>query len=336
MSIDPTAYGRQVEPQSLSQGAAPRTGAAPENTGFRRLERAVFGADGLTFGDLLDVINPLQHVPVVATIYRSMSGDSIAPGPRLAGGGLFGGLIGLAGAAVNLAIEKTTGKDIGGHMLALLTGDGGLPGNGFGFAPGAVYVADLEPHERVAALIARNVDTAPTAAPALALAGTPGAPEFGSERAAEPAPVIASAPLIDGLDLAGLEPDQRVAALRSPAPAQGSAPALAIAAAESAGATASSAPRPGAASASDGAERLPSRAPGASAPPQPGAGLGSAPFGPLWQPAAYAPGVASASAGAIPSLSSLQWQALTQALRAYGERPEAQAQPISLRYDSQQ
>ncbi len=311
MSIDPTAYGRQVEPQSLSQGAAPGTGAGPENTGFRRLERAVFGADGLTFGDLIDVINPLQHVPVVATIYRSMTGDTIAPGPRLAGGGLFGGLIGLAGAAFNLAIEETTGKDLGGHMLALLTGDGGLLGDGFGFAPGAVYVADLEPDERVAARIARSVETAPKAAPALALAGMPGAPEVGSERAAEPAPepapAIASAPLIGGLDLAGLEPDQRVAALRSPAPVQGSAPALAIAAAESAGAAASSSPRPGAASGGDGAERLSSRA----------------------------PGVAAASNGAIPSLSSAQWQTLTQAFRAYGERQQAQAQPIPPRYDSQ-
>ncbi len=337
MSIDPIAYGRQVEPQSLTQGAGPGTGAAPENTGFQRLERAIFGADGLTFGDLIDVINPLQHVPVVSTIYRSITGDSIAPGPRLAGGGLFGGFIGLAGAVVNLAIEQTTGKDVGDHVLALVSGEGGLLGDGFGSAPGALYVADLEPHERVAALIALSAETTPKAAPDPALAGTPGAPEVGAQRAAErapePAPVIASVPLINGLDLAGLEPDQRIALLRSPAPAQGSAPAVALAAA-SAGATPSSAPRPGAASGSDGAESPPSpppaRAPGASAPPQPGPG--AAPFGLLRQPAAYAPGLERA----IPSLSSSQWQTLTEALRAYGERQEAQAQPLPLRYDSQQ
>ena len=331
MSIDPTAYGRQVEPQSLSQGARPGTGAAPENTGFGRLERAVFGADGLTFGDLIDVINPFQHVPVVSTIYRSMTGDSIAPGPRLAGGGLFGGLIGLASAVVNVAIEQTTGKDVGDHVLALVSGEDGLLGDGFGSAPGAHYVADLEPHERVAALIARGAERAPKAAPDPALAGTPGAPVVGSERAAEraPAPAINPVPLIAGLDLAGLEPDQRVALLRSRAPAQGSAPAVAIAAAESAGATPSRAPRPGGASGSDGAEPPPAPSPGASAPPQPG--LGGAPFGPVWQPAAYAPGLDRA----IPSLSSSQWQTLTQALRAYGERQEAQAQPIALRYDSQ-
>lgn len=342
MSIDPTAYGWQVEPRSLSQGARPGTGAAPENTGFGRLERAVFGADGLTFGDLIDVINPFQHVPVVSTIYRSMTGDSIAPGPRLAGGGLFGGLIGLASAVVNLAIEQTTGKDLGDHVLALVSGDGGLLGDGFGSASGALHVATLEPHERVALLLAGGAESAPMAAPDPApdpaLAGTPGGPAVGSERtperapepAPEPAPVIASAPLIDGLELAGLEPDQRVAALQSSAPAQGSAPAPVVAIASAAAESA------GAASGSDGAERPQSYAPGASAPPQPGAGLGEVPFGPLWQPAAYAPGVAPASDGAIPSLSSWQWQTLTEALRAYGERQAAQAQPIPLRYDSRQ
>ncbi|MEE8247844.1 MAG: hypothetical protein V3S87_11360, partial [Alphaproteobacteria bacterium] len=206
----------------------------------------------------------------------------------------------------------------------------------------ALYVATLEPHERVAALLAGGAERAPMAAPDPApnpvLAGTPGGPAVGSERtperapepAPEPAPksasVIASAPPIDGLELAGLEPDQRVAALQSSAPAQGSAPAPVVAIASAAAESA------GAASGSDGAERPP----GASAPPQPGAGLGDVPFGPLWQPAAYAPGVAPASDGAIPSLSSSQWQTLTEALRAYGERQEAQAQPIPLRYDSQQ
>ncbi len=47
---------------------------------------------------------------------------------------------------------------------------------------------------------------------------------------------------------------------------------------------------------------------------------------------ARAPGVD----GAIPSLSSWHWPTLTEALRAYGERQEAQAQPIPPRYDSQQ
>jgi hypothetical protein len=80
----------------------------------------LWGNDGLTFGDFMDVVNPLQHVPVVATVYRAFSGDTIAAGPRLLGGTLFGGVIGLGTAAANAFIETFSGKDIGAHVLALL------------------------------------------------------------------------------------------------------------------------------------------------------------------------------------------------------------------------
>ncbi len=85
----------------------------------------MFGADGLTFGDFLDVINPLQHIPVVSSIYRAMTGDEISPGARIAGGALFGGPIGLAVAAVNAVVESSTGDDIGETIIATLTGESG-------------------------------------------------------------------------------------------------------------------------------------------------------------------------------------------------------------------
>jgi hypothetical protein len=81
----------------------------------------LFGTDGLTFGDFLDVINPLQHIPIVSTIYREMTGDDISPGARVAGGALFGGPIGLAVAAVNAIVESTTGDDIGENLIAAFT-----------------------------------------------------------------------------------------------------------------------------------------------------------------------------------------------------------------------
>ena len=55
-----------------------------------------FGDDGLTFGDVIDVINPLHHIPVIGTIYRKLTGDTIDPAIRVAGGALFGGPIGAA------------------------------------------------------------------------------------------------------------------------------------------------------------------------------------------------------------------------------------------------
>ncbi len=81
-----------------------------------------FGADGFTFLDFLDIINPLQHIPVIATIYRNLTGDQIDPGSRIAGGTLFGGPVGAIVATANVALEETTGKDMGDRVMAFLGG----------------------------------------------------------------------------------------------------------------------------------------------------------------------------------------------------------------------
>lgn len=82
-----------------------------------------FGEDGLSFGDFLDIVNPLQHLPVIGTIYREITGDEISQGARLAGDTLYGGPLGLAGAIVNNAVEEHSGKDIGENLIAMVTGD---------------------------------------------------------------------------------------------------------------------------------------------------------------------------------------------------------------------
>ena len=84
-------------------------------------DSSFFGSDGMTFGDLLDIINPLQHIPIISTIYRALTGDEISLGARIVGGALFGGPIGLGAAVVNAAIEASTGDDIGGLIMATLT-----------------------------------------------------------------------------------------------------------------------------------------------------------------------------------------------------------------------
>ncbi len=77
-----------------------------------------FGEDGFSFGDLIDVINPLQHIPFVSTFYRDATGDDISAGPRVMGSTLFFGPIGLAGALANVVVEENTGMDIGEHMAS--------------------------------------------------------------------------------------------------------------------------------------------------------------------------------------------------------------------------
>ena len=75
--------------------------------------------DGSSFGftDLLGAINPLQHIPIVATIYRAVTGDTIGNVARVVGDGIYGGLLGVASGAIDVATSEATGKDIGQHVL---------------------------------------------------------------------------------------------------------------------------------------------------------------------------------------------------------------------------
>ncbi len=78
----------------------------------------LLGGDGPGFGDLVDVVNPLHHLPVVGPIYRATTTDEIGYLPRMLGSLLFGGPIGLAAAIVDVGVEAGTGKSLGDHALA--------------------------------------------------------------------------------------------------------------------------------------------------------------------------------------------------------------------------
>ncbi len=76
-----------------------------------------------SFADLLDIINPLQHLPGVSTVYQALSGDTISAGAQIAGGALFGGPIGLLASIANAVFEQETGKDVGASLFAAATGN---------------------------------------------------------------------------------------------------------------------------------------------------------------------------------------------------------------------
>ena len=81
------------------------------------------GGNSNMFFNMIDIVNPLQHIPVVSALYRNVTGDEINPVARIAGGGLYGGAIGAASATANAMIEVQTGKDIGDHVLNAFAGD---------------------------------------------------------------------------------------------------------------------------------------------------------------------------------------------------------------------
>jgi hypothetical protein len=70
------------------------------------------------FHDLLDIINPLQHLPVVGTLYRAITGDTMGTVEKIAGDALYGGLWGAVGSVADTAFEAITGKDFGSTVLA--------------------------------------------------------------------------------------------------------------------------------------------------------------------------------------------------------------------------
>jgi len=84
--------------------------------------------EGMTFWDVLDVVNPLQHIPVVNRLYRAITGDEIKTPAKLAGGALFLGPVGMALAAADAVVEHRTGKDTFENVAALFRGKEG--GNG--------------------------------------------------------------------------------------------------------------------------------------------------------------------------------------------------------------
>lgn len=77
----------------------------------------------VTFNDFVDIVNPLQHIPIVSTIYRDITGDEIKPPARVMGGALYGGPIGAASAMANVIVEDQTGLDIGENLYAMVSGE---------------------------------------------------------------------------------------------------------------------------------------------------------------------------------------------------------------------
>ena len=78
-------------------------------------------SSGFSFHDLLDIVNPLEHIPVVSTLYRAITGEQIKPFTKIAGDLLYGGPIGFLSSVADTVFQSITGKDFGDTVLSFFT-----------------------------------------------------------------------------------------------------------------------------------------------------------------------------------------------------------------------
>ena len=75
-----------------------------------------------SFGDFLDIVNPLQHLPVVSTLYRAITHDTIDTPEKLVGDALYGGPAGLLSSLADTGFQAATGHSFGETVLSWFTG----------------------------------------------------------------------------------------------------------------------------------------------------------------------------------------------------------------------
>jgi hypothetical protein len=236
----PSAASGQRPLRDVDLYAEGNSFAESDGLGVERL----FGKDGIGFRDLIDVVNPLQHLPVVGTLYRALTGDVLTPGSRILGGTLFGGIGGFVTSLLNAVVENETGSDIGDKALALLQGDA---------APDRRLAAvAAEPAPPAAATVAEA--PSPTPVPELAhhkafpiFAGPPKALPVAHKETKNPTEALiqarAAVPATNRAASAGLPPASPVAAKPAPA-AHNARLAMASAASPKAQAEPESSPMP--------------------------------------------------------------------------------------------
>jgi hypothetical protein len=163
MAIDPLAARSAANVPAAAPVARPPVvhpdAAAGSDAGASTAGTKASAADGdqdLSFWDVLDIVNPLQHIPIVGTIYRAVTGDEIKPAMQIGGDILYGGVIGGMASIANAVLQEASGKDLGGHIMAGLGfGDDG------GKTPPVQVAAAASPQAS-----AQTIQAPPTAAAA--------------------------------------------------------------------------------------------------------------------------------------------------------------------------
>ncbi len=113
-------------PLTSSTSAVPAAAAAKPSTttaSDAKSGGATLWSNGsFGFKDLLDIVNPLQHLPVIGSVYRYLTGDEPSGGARIIGDAIFGGPIGFGTGVVSAMLTDSKGHDLGERALAAVFG----------------------------------------------------------------------------------------------------------------------------------------------------------------------------------------------------------------------
>ena len=109
--------------QPLKSNSIRLQGSSQPQQPLEPKQQPFWGKDGFTFGDVLDMVNPLHHIPVLSRYYEKTSNDDACEGARLVGGIIYGGLIGgvsgILSSLFNSAVRTETRHDMVDHLIAM-------------------------------------------------------------------------------------------------------------------------------------------------------------------------------------------------------------------------
>jgi hypothetical protein len=110
----PPSAAKTPAASNTSSGAASSSTSSSDSSG-----PTLWSHGSFSFKDLLDIVNPLQHIPVVGSVYRYLTGDEPSGGARIVGDSIYGGPIGFGVSVVSTAfLTDAKGEDLGERLLA--------------------------------------------------------------------------------------------------------------------------------------------------------------------------------------------------------------------------
>jgi hypothetical protein len=152
LDIDWPEFCLGIRPEETTLSVLPSTTSItqPAVSGGSPDAKPAKAKQSLGFSDLLAAINPIQHIPIVGSIYRAITGDTMSPTAEVVGGALFGGIIGAVTSLADVVFAQATGKNVGDTVLSWLGFDSNAsktqlakatPSSDFPVAPSSVSPA---------------------------------------------------------------------------------------------------------------------------------------------------------------------------------------------------